>query len=318
MSTTAIMAESDLSTFHEEPCNLCGGSNYDIVYPSSLRADPGPDSVKITDGEYNVCGQIVLCNDCGLACVNPRQPSETVVSLYSQMEDETYHHEAAGRKRAFRKILKQMMKLGGPHDVPPRLLDVGAATGLLLQEAEQLGWRASGVEPSIWAAEVAKDTYGLDVHCGTLEDSPFASGEFDFVTAVDVIEHVADPRGLLEAIGQKLKSDGIVCVVTPDFDSFVAKFLKQNWWHVRQAHIYYFTEKSLERLLDETGYRIIKKKRYAWTFSVDYWASRFENFSPPIFSFAQFLKRRALFRPAFKWNIRINFMDSFEWYLKRK
>ena len=77
-------------------------------------------------------------------------------------------------------------------------------------------------------------------------------------------------------------------------------------------------EKSLERLLDETDYKIIKKKRYAWTFSVDYWASRFENFSPPIFAFSQFLKRRALFRPAFKWNIKINFMDSFEWYLTKK
>jgi 2-polyprenyl-3-methyl-5-hydroxy-6-metoxy-1,4-benzoquinol methylase len=318
MPTTAIMTAEDLSTFHEEPCNLCGGSDYDVVYPSSLRSEPGPDSVKITDGEYNVCGQIVRCNDCGLACVNPRQASETVVSLYSQMEDETYHQEAAGRKTAFRRILTQMMKLVGPLDAPPRLLDVGAATGLLLQEAEQLGWSASGVEPSSWAARVAKEEYGLDVHCGTLEDSPFASEEFDFVTAVDVVEHVADPRGLLEAIRHKIKPAGILCVVTPDFDSFVAKFLKQNWWHVRQAHIYYFTEKSLERLLDEAGYKIMKKKRYGWTFSVDYWASRFENFNRAVFVLSQFLKRRALFRPAFKWNIRINFMDSFEWYLTKK
>lgn len=318
MSAPEIMTTSDLSTFHDEPCNLCRGSDYEVVYPNSLRAAPGPDSVKITDGEYNVCGQIVRCNNCGLACVNPRQASETVVSLYSQMEDEAYHNEAAGRKKAFRKILTQLRKLGGPIEGPPRLLDVGAATGLLLQEAEQMGWRASGVEPSTWAAGVAREKYGLDVHCGTLEDSPFASGEFDFITAVDVIEHVVDPRGLLETIAQKLKPGGIVCVVTPDFDSFVAKFLKQNWWHVRQAHIYYFTETSLKRMLEETGYRIIKKKRYAWTFSVDYWASRFENFSPPIYAFAQFLKRRALFRPAFNWNIRINFMDSFEWYLTKK
>jgi 2-polyprenyl-3-methyl-5-hydroxy-6-metoxy-1,4-benzoquinol methylase len=318
MSKTAIMTASDLSTFHEEPCNLCGGTGYTVVFSSSLKAEPGPDSVKITDGEYNVCGQIVRCNDCGLICVNPRQDPETVVSLYSQMQDEMYHDEAAGRKNAFRKILKHLLKLGRPIEGSPCLLDVGAATGLLLQEAEKLGWRASGVEPSEWAATVAKEEYGLDVHCGTLEDAPYESGEFDFVTAVDVVEHVADPRGLLEAMRDSLKPTGVLCLVTPDFDSFVARTLKQNWWHVRQAHIYYFTEEILERLLDETGYRIIKKKRYAWTFSVDYWASRFESFSPPIFAFAQFLKRRALVRPAFRWNVRINFMDSFEWYLMKK
>ena len=115
------MTASDLSTSHEEPCNLCGGVDYSVVYPSSLGAEPGPDSVKITDGEYNVCGQVVCCNGCGLVCVNPRQGSETVVSLYSQMEDEAYHHEAAGRKTFFRKILKQMMKLGGPFDGSPHL-----------------------------------------------------------------------------------------------------------------------------------------------------------------------------------------------------
>lgn len=312
-----MATNSALPTFHEEPCNLCGGNEYTLVYPSTLRAEPGPDSVKITDGEYNVCGQIVRCNGCGLVCVNPRQDSEAVVSLYSQMEDETYHHEAAGRKTAFRKILKRMRKLGSGGDAP-RLLDVGAATGLLLQEAERLGWRASGVEPSQWAAKVAKEEYGLDVHCGTLQDSPFENEEFDFVTAVDVIEHVADPRGLLVDMRERLAPGGILCVVTPDFDSLVARILKKNWWHVRQAHIYYFNEASLNRLLDETGYRVIKRKRYGWTFSVDYWASRFENFNKAIFTMSQFLKRRVVFKPVFKWNVRINFMDSFEWYLMKK
>ena len=312
-----MMTASGLAAFHEEPCNLCGERDYSVVYPSTLRAEPGPDSVKITDGEYNVCGQIVRCDSCSLVCVNPRQDQDAVVSLYSQMEDETYHHEAAGRKAAFRKILSRMEKLGGSN-ASPRLLDVGAATGLLLQEAKHMGWRASGVEPSKWAAGVAKNEYGLDVHCGTLADSPFDNEEFDFITAVDVLEHVADPRSLLGAIRESLGPDGVLCVVTPDFDSLTSRLLKKNWWHVRQAHIYYFNKASLNRLLDSAGYRVIKRKRYGWTFSVDYWASRFENFNRAVFALSQFLKRHALFKPVFKWNIRINFMDSFEWYLKKK
>jgi len=308
----------DLSTFAEEPCNLCGKTDYGVVYPGTLQAEPGPESVRITDGEYSSCGQIVRCNGCGLVCVNPRQKSEAVVSLYSQMQDEGYHQEAAGRRVAFRKILKRMGKLKGQAGDTPRLLDVGAATGLLLQEAQKLGWRASGVEPSTWAAEVAREEHGLDVFCGTLDDSPFEKEQFDFVTAVDVLEHVSDPRGLLEVIHAYLKPGGVLCVVTPDFDSLVSRLLKQNWWHVRQAHIYYFNRESLDLLLDETGYKVTKRKRYGWTFSVDYWASRFENFNKAVFALSQFLKRRALFEPAFKWNIRINFVDSFEWYLTKK
>lgn len=312
------MSISNMSTFQEICCNLCGETDYHVVYPSTLQAEPGPESVKITDGEYNVCGQIVRCSGCGLVYVNPRPTAERVISLYSQMEDPAYHHEASGRKVAFRRILTRLKGLKNAESAGIRLLDVGAATGLLMQEAEKLGWYTAGVEPSQWAAKVAAETHGLNVHCGTLQDCPFERGTFDFVTLVDVLEHVSDPRGLLEGVRDWLKPDGIVCVVTPDFESLAARVLKQRWWHVRQAHQYYFSEETLKRMLDSTDYVVVKKKRYGWTFSVDYWASRFENFFSPVFVILQFMKDKTFLRSAFKWNVGINFRDSFEWYLRAR
>jgi 2-polyprenyl-3-methyl-5-hydroxy-6-metoxy-1,4-benzoquinol methylase len=234
------------------------------------------------------------------------------------MEDPAYHIEAAGRKISFRKILWQLKNLQRNSAANVRLLDIGAATGLLLQEAEKLGWFAAGIEPSRWAADVATETHGLRVHCGTLKDCPFEKYSFDFITVVDVLEHVSDPVSLLKELRDWLKPDGIVCLVTPDFESLVARILKQKWWHIRQAHLYYFSELTLEKLVDSAQFVIAKKKRYGWTFSVDYWASRFENFYKPLFVLSQFMKKKTPLRSVYNWNIGINFGDSFEWYLIMK
>jgi len=317
-SKRVMTAIRDEDIFQEISCGLCRETNYQVVYPGSPQAKPGPDSVKITDGQYQVCGQIVRCNGCGLVYVNPQLVSEKLVSLYSEMEDPTYHVEASGRKVAFRRILKQLERLRRCDSSPVRLLDVGAATGLLLEEAEKLGWYAVGVEPSKWAARVASEEHGLQVHCGTLDNCPFEKKSFDFITAVDVLEHVSDPRGLLEEFHNWLKPDGIACVVTPDFESLAARVLKQKWWHIRQAHQYYFSEHTLARMIESTNYEAVKKKRYGWTFSVDYWASRFENFNRHVFAALQFVKHKTFLRSVFKWNVGINFRDSFEWYLKSK
>jgi len=45
---------------------------------------------------------------------------------------------------------------------------------------------------------------GLEVHCGTVFDAPFAGAQFDLILLQHVIEHVLDPIAVLARVGELL------------------------------------------------------------------------------------------------------------------
>src|SRR5258708_36021842 len=98
-----------------------------------------------------------------------------------------------------------------------RLLDIGAGTGVLLEEAARMGYDAQGVEPSAWMCARCKEK-GLRIHRGVFPH-PSVTGSYDVVTLVDVLEHVPNPVGLLREIAQVLNPQGVAVVVTPDLGS---------------------------------------------------------------------------------------------------
>jgi SAM-dependent methyltransferase len=143
------------------------------------------------------------------------------------------------------------------------LLDVGAATGVFVERARRHGWAASGVEPSAWAAAHARDTMGQPVVTGSLEDLTVESGSLGGVTMWEVIEHLPDPREVLEHIRRLLRADGFLALSTPDAGSTVAKLLGRRWpgWKKVPEHLYHFDRPTLRRLLHETGF-VVSTMRY--------------------------------------------------------
>ncbi|MFA7160332.1 MAG: class I SAM-dependent methyltransferase, partial [Kiritimatiellia bacterium] len=110
------------------------------------------------------------------------------------------------------------------------------------------------VELSRWAAGIARDRFKLDVFIGRLEEARYPAGHFDAVVMSDIIEHLSDPRGTLAEAARILKPDGILCVSTPDINSLASRLLKARWWGVNMAHIFYFSRRSLEAMLNSAGF----------------------------------------------------------------
>src|SRR5438067_68300 len=78
-------------------------------------------------------------------------------------------------------------------------LDVGCGAGLLAEPLARLGARVSGIDASpelIAAARSHAAATGLpiDYHSGDLQEM---EGQFDLVTCMEVIEHVADPAAFV-------------------------------------------------------------------------------------------------------------------------
>jgi len=251
-------------------CNLCASNHYTVVYDTLVdeQEDNYSDSYKITDHCAHVAVRIVKCCKCGLIYMNPQADHSKIQMNYVDMADDVYTQEEAGRRRSADSILKYLAKI----NKKGRILDVGCATGFLLDQARQQGWEVYGVELSAWAVDYAKNKLQLpNITQGSLQEANYPANFFDVVVLKDVIEHLTDPKETLEQIRHILKPAGIMCCNTPDIDSLISKILGAKWWEIKQSHLFYFNKNNLTALFKATGFVPLKIRSHARAFTLNYW-----------------------------------------------
>ncbi len=254
----------------EIKCPLCGSQDSVFWKRGNLDySEADSEDFKITDSDYGLFPDFLKCQNCGLRYAEKMPTPQQLVRLYSDVVDPEYEAEKEGRGENFLRILKLMEKLKGKGE----LLDVGAATGILMEMAEKRGWKTRGVEVSGWACEVAKRK-GLEVFHGDFLDYP-ETKKFDSITMIDVIEHLAEPAKAIKKAYGLLKPGGLLVLVTPDIESPTAKLMGKRWWHFRPAHVNFFSRRTINWLADNFGFKILKMRNYIWNFSVHYLITRF-------------------------------------------
>src|SRR4051812_28380350 len=177
-------------------CPLCDADDYRVRFESTLSGDVDPQKhYTSTSKAFGDCGRIVDCRRCGLVYMNPRPHHQKVQDAYGDVEDTRYLEEEAGRVATFSASLHHVQRFA-PSGT---LLDVGCHVGTFLELAERGGFEVAGIEPSRWAAGIARGRISGPVHNGALEDAPVPAGGYDVVTIWDVIEHLPDPASDLRA-----------------------------------------------------------------------------------------------------------------------
>lgn len=97
-------------------------------------------------------------------------------------------------------------------------LDVGCGAGLLTEPLARLGARVTGLDASPEVIAVARDharAMGLEIHYRIGEVQKL-EGQFDLVTAMEVVEHVADPPAFIAALAKRLAPGGLLIMSTPN------------------------------------------------------------------------------------------------------
>ena len=87
----------------------------------------------------------------------------------------------------------------------------------------------------------------------------------------DVIEHLEDPLGALDACERLLAPGGALCVVTPDPSSAAARLAGARWWGYIPAHTYLFPRQTLRELIESRGLVISDDVPLVRSFEFRYW-----------------------------------------------
>ncbi|MBV6643043.1 MAG: class I SAM-dependent methyltransferase [Cyclobacteriaceae bacterium] len=151
------------------------------------------------------------------------------------------------------------------------LLDVGCGDGLFgeIVKKEFSSAKVWGVEYEEQSANEARNR--LDkVLTGTIEENlnQLPANHFDCIIFNDVLEHLIDPYSVLENIKSKLKPSGVIVSSIPNiryFRNFFDFVLHKNWDYTESGimditHFRFFTYKSIRKMYENAGYKIVQHK----------------------------------------------------------
>jgi 2-polyprenyl-3-methyl-5-hydroxy-6-metoxy-1,4-benzoquinol methylase len=139
-----------------------------------------------------------------------------------------------------------------------RLLDIGCGGGAMLRRMHELGWHVEGVDSDGEAVRIAR-AKGLKVYLGSIEEQKFSQESFDALIMSHVIEHVADPIGLLRECYRILKPGGHAVVVTPNARSWGHRLYAANWRGLEPPrHLHIFAVGPLKAALRAAGFHKVR------------------------------------------------------------
>ncbi len=115
-------------------------------------------------------------------------------------------------------------------------VEIGCATGASLEDLGRAGFDAVGVDYSAWAVEQGRKRVGedriwqLDVESDELPQSPLAArAPFGALIMLSVLEHFADPFGVLERIGRLVGPGGRLFLTTTNAGGIGRMLFGRDW-----------------------------------------------------------------------------------------
>ena len=248
-----------------------------IEYKSCPNCGSGDISYILSAKDNTVSGEefeIWECKNCSIRFTQ-NIPDRENIARYYQSEKYISHSDTNEglvnklyhlvRKRTLLK--KQNLVEHSTKKKHGSILDLGAGTGAFLNTMQLAGWDSVGLEPDTTARKKARELYGLNLKESN-ELFSLASDNFDAITLWHVLEHVHQLHEYVIKFRELLKKDGKLFIAVPNFTSKDAATYKKYWAaYDVPRHLYHFSPKSMEILLNTHGF-ILEKIQPMWYDSV--------------------------------------------------
>ncbi len=139
------------------------------------------------------------------------------------------------------------------------ILDVGAAQGFLGQIFHGSDFVIDAVEANpVWADHAR--TYYREVWAQMIEDAPIPHATYPVIVCGDVLEHTADPVGVLEQLKQSGTPDAVFIVSLPNVAHIAVRlmlllgqFPRMERGILDRTHLHFYTRSTAHDTLREAG-----------------------------------------------------------------
>ncbi len=239
------LSKSDGERVHVA-CDLCGADTKELLFEKNTFRH-------------------VRCDQCGLVYVTPRlkdfvgQQESFYNRLANDSDDfeEIFLRDYSGSRK--KRLLAEADSYK-EYNRRGRILDIGCGFGGFLKAAFERGWKyPEGVEIAPQPASFVQRFFPVKTR--SIEEDPYEKDFFDVVRLNNVIEHLPSPKKLVTSVHGILRLGGLFSISTTNFDSFSVALCGSNWQYIGgDDHIYLFTSRTLIRLLEDTGFRVVVTK----------------------------------------------------------
>lgn len=226
----------------DNKCILCGRKKYHRLY--AIKG-------------YS----INKCNRCGLISTHPI-PSQKNLDVYYKNFSFADGFSFEGNLRIdAKRSLRNLDTLGFQNG---ELLDIGCGAGFFMDEARNKGWSTTGIDTAKKPIEYARQKLKLNVIQKDFNKYQ-TKRQFDVVSLQQVIEHLSAPHSLLKKIRTLLKPNGIICISTPNINSWLHKVLGERFnYFIPPEHLVYYSPETLKKILEKNGFEIIRITTYGY------------------------------------------------------
>ena len=233
-------------------CPICGNEKLDILAEKLRRGN----------------GIVYYCSECdyGMLKAGFENASEYYDKEYRKKfkdiltEDEEETPEEIYRMRyAYQKDRMGLLK--DFFDKKKSFMEIGCSAGQFVSQVRDEFGDVEGIELSRKCAEYVRNRWNKPVYSEEISQIEWKDKKFDYIGFFQVLEHIQDPEQFLIEVHRRLEKEGKVFIEVPSLDDPLRKLWKvpeyeQFYYH--EAHLSYFSEKSIGRLLKKCGYEVEK------------------------------------------------------------
>lgn len=227
--------------------DLCLLPSYEALHRVTSDCKPWPPG-----------GQLGVCPRCGSAqAVISPQWEEEARKIYDRY---TIYHQSGGIEQsvfdattgaASSRSSRLLRRLNEEFPLPSRgrLLDVGCGNGNTLRAFNEIasGWSLAGLDVTDHYKAIVESIPGVEaLYTGAAGSVP---GQFEMITLIHSLEHIAEPVKFLAGLRAKLTVDGLLVVQVPDCRQNPFMFLVAD-------HATHFFESTLSEVIVAGGYEV--------------------------------------------------------------